>query len=311
LLIEYNWSQTSNIIPCRKDSTATAKEEIAANVGKRMRESRQGEGGDQAAQPASKVVRLPRDWLGPREKLVPFGRPATTREADLVPAQSTSASALIPEPPPSAADFWGERSAAIHDVVQAPEADATATRPTRRVAAPARRRAAAAAGLAIAAATALALVSVGPGSGGSPNDPAGGARLDVAAVFSSGLPAVLQRGLTLLDGRAVQSATKVGASRRVRSYRRTARPHSVFKRVHDAAHRQPRATAPAPASTRKTYHPRVMPTSAGSSATGESATPQPSRASSSGRRRPLRSSGAGVSATGQSGALGPIQSPNG
>lgn len=58
------------------------------------------------------VVRLPRDWIGPREELIPFG-PAADRQA----AEDDSA-------PPSAADFWGEESAAIQDAVQAPIAPA-------------------------------------------------------------------------------------------------------------------------------------------------------------------------------------------
>ncbi len=49
------------------------------------------------------VIRLPRDWLGPREELVPFG-PRADEGA----------------PPPSAADFWGEGSAAVQDALQVP-----------------------------------------------------------------------------------------------------------------------------------------------------------------------------------------------
>ena len=48
----------------------------------------------------SNVVPLPRDWLGPREELVPFGALAS---------------------PPSASDFWGEHSAEVQDVLQAPQ----------------------------------------------------------------------------------------------------------------------------------------------------------------------------------------------
>jgi hypothetical protein len=58
---------------------------------------------------ASNVVRLPRDWLGPRDELVPFG-----------------AGAAEPPAPPSANDFWGEDSAAMHDAVQGPSPESGA-----------------------------------------------------------------------------------------------------------------------------------------------------------------------------------------
>ncbi len=56
----------------------------------------------------SNVVRLPRDWLGPREELVPIGRTAE------------------PEEPLAAADFWSGGESAMHApiVVEAPGAGA-------------------------------------------------------------------------------------------------------------------------------------------------------------------------------------------
>lgn len=53
---------------------------------------------------ASNVVRLPRDWLGPREELIPFG-----------PRASESPAA------PSPSDFWGEHSADMHHALQGPD----------------------------------------------------------------------------------------------------------------------------------------------------------------------------------------------
>ena len=55
----------------------------------------------------SNVVRLPRDWLGPSDELVPFG-------AERLDDTGDSAA------PPSAADFWGERAGAVQDVLQGP-----------------------------------------------------------------------------------------------------------------------------------------------------------------------------------------------
>lgn len=57
------------------------------------------------------VIRLPRDWLGPPEELVPIGPAARARAA-----QRDAEAGL----PPTADAFWSEDSAALHDAVQAP-----------------------------------------------------------------------------------------------------------------------------------------------------------------------------------------------
>ncbi len=67
---------------------------------------------------ADKVIRLPRDWLGPRDELVPFGPSAGDPEASSDPpdqAQKASGAAggASDEQTRSAEDFWGERSAAV------------------------------------------------------------------------------------------------------------------------------------------------------------------------------------------------------
>lgn len=54
------------------------------------------------------MVRLPVDWLGPREELVPFGPSAEKR------ARDSGAS----NPPLRAEDFWGESSADIHHALE-------------------------------------------------------------------------------------------------------------------------------------------------------------------------------------------------
>ena len=58
------------------------------------------------------MVRLPRDWLGPREELVPFGP-----RADATAAEAAGSAAA----PPSANDFWGEQSAELQHALQGPE----------------------------------------------------------------------------------------------------------------------------------------------------------------------------------------------
>jgi len=65
------------------------------------------------------VVRFPRDWLGPLDELVPFGPSATADAPDA--GGRAEVVDLRPCAPLGAADFWGEGSAAIHDVMQAPQ----------------------------------------------------------------------------------------------------------------------------------------------------------------------------------------------
>jgi hypothetical protein len=101
------------------------------------REGPQTEEGATGIPPRDNVVRLPRDWLGPREELVPFGAAANADRAGRRTPRSGPASGEIDEPasrgideasrgidepaiPPSASDFWGEHSAAIQDVLQGP-----------------------------------------------------------------------------------------------------------------------------------------------------------------------------------------------
>jgi hypothetical protein len=69
-------------------------------------EGRQTEAGATGSPTSDNVVRLPRDWLGPRDELIPFGSSADSADA--------SAS------PPTADDFWGEDSSSIQTALEAP-----------------------------------------------------------------------------------------------------------------------------------------------------------------------------------------------
>jgi hypothetical protein len=111
------------------------------------------------------VVHLPaRDWLGPREELVPVG---PSRQSDS---------------PPRADDFWSEDSAALQDALQPPAAPKSAAvepptsdddfRRLPQVAAGARRRWLAA-GAFLAVAGVVALIAVGLGGGHAPVRAAG------------------------------------------------------------------------------------------------------------------------------------------
>jgi hypothetical protein len=58
------------------------------------------------------VIRLPRDWLGPPEELVPIGSAARSRPTQRAPEHDM---------PPAADAFWSEDSAALHDALEAPD----------------------------------------------------------------------------------------------------------------------------------------------------------------------------------------------
>jgi hypothetical protein len=84
------------------------------------------EGGGREARTQGNVVPFPRDWLGPREELVPFGKRAYP-ESDRRPEDPEPTERPLAPPPADA--FWGEGSAEIHAVMPAPE---TRERPHRR-----------------------------------------------------------------------------------------------------------------------------------------------------------------------------------
>jgi hypothetical protein len=271
-------------------------------------EGPQTEAGEHEAQPRATVVRLPRDWLGPREELVPFGPRAASQSASgAVP--SGESPPIADESPPSAEDFWGERSAAIHDALQAPADDpapvgaAGTRRPRRSLRRLDRRIIAAVAGsLAVAAVVLLAVSSSSPG----PSRPAGGAKAGLAAVFGSGISRLMQLGLAKLDISAPRNLAPQADSRERRHtpHRRSAprtRPSAP-----KANHRQAPQLRSAPSVSIDTSH-----AAATYDATSHvDATPSYRSVPSPPPSRPTATP-ATVSPTGESGALGPIQSPNG
>ena len=82
--------------------------------------------------PDSNVVRFPRDWLGPREELVPFGSTEPSRGAESSGTSEPSGGgeqsrggeqsgvSAGAATPPTAADFWSEEAVVLHDALQAP-----------------------------------------------------------------------------------------------------------------------------------------------------------------------------------------------
>jgi hypothetical protein len=287
---------------------ASSAKKYLQRVGNGVKDGRQTEGGEKA-KTAEKVVRLPRDWLGPREDLVPFGRRASA------PAPESSPSALSSQAPPSAADFWGERSAAIHGALEVP-ADAqanlgadssgrlAAARLHRFVPRFGPRTVVAVTGLAICAATVAVLATGVLAIGGSALDTAGNARLNVAAVLNEAVSRTLQRGLAILAVSAEHRQATAATRHRSSTVRPTQSDPPALKHVRDTSQSHSSASfssgrpasravvrASAPASVRPLTH-------AISSGSGPTVHPE-------------RSSSATVSPTGQSGALGPVESPNG
>jgi hypothetical protein len=76
-----------------------------------------GQNGDEA-RAESNVLQFPRDWIGPREDLVPFGTAGDSAAQSGV--RSDTAVEPGPSLPPGPDDFWGEDSAAVQDALQAP-----------------------------------------------------------------------------------------------------------------------------------------------------------------------------------------------
>lgn len=278
-----------------------------------MRDGRHTEAGEQDAQRRGKVVPLPRDWLGPRDELVPFGPRAASLEADLSlsgPHQS----------PPSPADFWGEQSADLQSALQRPVASedrdggAAGPQPIRVATIGRRAVVGAAAVLAIAAVTLIALVATSLGPSRAPRT-AAESKLGFAAVLSGGIPSILR-----LDLKRIGEERLAGAEVRRTPHREPApKPEQNKARpVHKQSVRTSpdvvSATAPATTASSTSYHPTSNDTSGARNAGGthtHSSGPPAVGSSPSRPERPPQAPRATVSATGESGALGPIESPNG
>jgi hypothetical protein len=75
-------------------------------------DSRKTTQGDEGERGTENVVRLPRDWLGPRDELIPIGSGARAAQAE----DDAQTDAL----PPTAASFWDEDSGSLQAPMQAP-----------------------------------------------------------------------------------------------------------------------------------------------------------------------------------------------
>ncbi len=274
------------------------------------------------------VVRL-WDWIGPHDELVPFGRRGREQEPERPPEEVAPASFAASDAPPSAEDFWGERAGGLHDALQAPGEDwIRADNGAPRAAEQAVRRArsvafirpvgrfaigsarhlrilagprqvvrAGATAVAVAAAAAFVISLM---LGGSAAPGAGPADVQATSVLSNGVDRILRLDIPVIAPRRAPAHPAVDrhgpAATRVKS-----RPRYAPERV--------RYTPTAATTTTTVSHPQVQ------AATAEPGARNPPPATTNdGVSRPSSTStdsSPPVTATGQSGALGPIQSPNG
>src|ERR1700727_3001710 len=170
------------------------------------------------------VVRLPRDWLGPREDLIPFG--------------TTSERGPSGDSAPTADDFWGESSAAVQDAVQRPPIQAPSTGPPRLLA---RGRTLLVGLVAAAAAAVLAVVLVG---GGGQHVPRRSSSLSASRVSPSVFVGAATHRAVAPSARALHLARTHHRSRPVR-HKATSPSHAAVT----AGVPQPVTTPVSPASS--------------------------------------------------------------
>ncbi|HWK17382.1 MAG TPA: hypothetical protein VNR66_08020, partial [Solirubrobacteraceae bacterium] len=180
---------------------------------------------------AGNVVRFPRDWFGPPDELVPIGRNARPPDPPTSPPARTR----------TAADFWGEESATVHDALQpAPPKRVARTVPRVRpgvleLGRPVRRVLATPAALALAlvVVAASAFLATRPGGSQAPR-----ARSDTRGAVTT---AATHEG-TILAASVLEAGRH--ASRRTTPHVSAVRPHPTPPRSH---HTIPAAASPTPA----------------------------------------------------------------
>ena len=285
-------------------------------------EGPQSSEGSEKAPSQTNVVQLD-DWIGPRDDLVPFGHRQPQNSA--LNAEGSSSTQELPtvETPPSADDFWGERAAAIHDAVQAPAENRpspvpdgrstqtwpnVALRRTRRNRSrgAAARLAAGAAFLAAAAVAGIVLAGNLFSNGPSPALGPGGPKMPLASVLSNGV----SRVLTLDLPRIASSSSHLAARRGARAHLNKSHPRTSAEPAHHTRPAPKRATVTSHSSA-TAYSARVAPATT-PPITTTNTNSQPTTSSRPGSTSSATSpTAAPVSPTGESGALGPIASPNG
>lgn len=226
------------------------------------------------------VVRLPRDWLGPRDELIPVGSSAK--------GQAHRGEEGL-ELPPTANDFWGEESSSLQTALEAPHqrtgrlaAHTTLPRYARQVSALA------------AGAAVLVAVAVFATGGHSPN---------VGVARSSGTPgAASYLAMTTRMSRALESV----ASKSGRAVANRARHAGSALAGHRSRHQTRRTVIVE--QVRYVTAPTSSAGASGSTAASTPAAPTPQTSSES--SSPATGS-VNQPAVGANGALGPGTSPDG
>lgn len=245
-------------------------------------ETRTG-GSESGSNDAGNVVRIPRDWYGPREELVPFG-PQVSED---------------PPEPLDANSFWGEGASPVHDAVAPPDepTDDGATElpahvPDRFRLRGGARTAALVASLAVGAVVVGVLTSLGGAS--RPQHPG-----QAIAAVTAGAGAAADEPRAVANRRATVSS-KVVTRHRVKA--------GAEGRQVSVSHGQ--ATSGPVTPTQVVYH-ASYPTSSTSgyrSPASGSATQTPGAGSTASTSSTSQSS---PTAFGANGALGPMSSPDG
>ena len=198
--------------------------------------------GTAEARPDDNVVRLPRDWLGPREELVPLaigGDSAGDLERDAA--------------PPGADDFWGEGSAAVQSALLGPTSAPRHAAPAaeRRPAAPAApRRRLLLAGPVVALAAAVIAVAVALGGGASTHAPLRVTHTSATSGVGQALLSERRHETALtLDLHRVKSRQSAKRVIRPNTRRRVKTHRHAATRATQVSYRPPVTTAAVPVST--------------------------------------------------------------
>jgi hypothetical protein len=255
------------------------------------REGPTNDGSGENALQSTNVVRLPRDWLGPLDQLVPFGPGAATRPDSPASADGGSmpTGEVTPDPfaAPSAQSFWTADAASLHAPLRGPPPAvddsagstieehrprdaaglaASRSRGTRRWAAPA----------AVLVGVAVVVVAI-IGYGQHATRHVIGIRESSAARATAHTNILAMTGQIApeLEALAHQVAITADRARRSSATRRSrARPKATRRRGHEAITRSrtsidsaSAAAPPVPSAATPTDTPQTTPGTGGSSAT--------------------------------------------
>lgn len=266
------------------------KAKSTEKVCKRM-ESRGSGNGSRQEDGIAKVVRIPRDWFGPVDELVPIGRPAS--DADSAPLDPNT--------------FWDGSSSSIQDAVERPRGEPSDEAPVElgRVPYPPVGRVSRTAGIRSLVASVAVLLVVGASIAGwllgKSHAKPGSSTL--ASITSKQGPELTMRRFnwSYPSATGTQGGPKVRVSRALRDGRarhKTSSPSPAS--VTDVVYRATSTGQPSPATTG--YRPQ---TAAQGSSTASTSGSSAATASIS----PAKQSS--PTTFGASGALGPMSSPDG